>query len=769
MGWERTNIRMEPHGESGYVDYLLSRGDRNCLVLEAKRKGRLLVNTRNPNVANYKLGGPALDSARDGIAQARKYCVDHGVSYSIVTTGVEWIFFIAIRTDGRAPLEGTAIVFPTLQSVEKNFAMFHDLLSKSGNEKELPRVRLQEAEGLEVTFSDELYSIRNPRGLRLMQKSELAIDLEQVFSQFFGTMSGDNDPEMLAECFVETRESRDADATLDKITRTLTNQIRVVDSSRGGALARRIEAAVETRRGEFVLVIGNKGAGKSTFIDRFFRLVLDRTIREKCLVVRIDLADSSGDIDGLDGWLTMRLKETLERELFDSSVPKYEELQGIFWKDYKRWRTGEHKFLYQKNREEFKISFGQHIYDLVAKHPKKYVIELLNNSIKARKLLPCIIFDNTDHFAQKFQESVFQYAQSIFREILCFVICPITDRTIWQLSKQGPLQSYATTHFYLPVPSTKDVLSKRVNFIKHRMEVDKTHSGEYFSRKGIRLSLSDIEAFAFCVEEIFINTEYLGRIVGWLSNHDIRRGLHIAQRIITSPILSIEELVKLYIIGNRRGIEERKVRQALILGNYNGFVAADSNFVVNVFQVNGAAVTTPMAKLSVLRVMLDKEAMANSPEESYMTIEEIVNYCEPMGISRLATIRHCGELLEYRLIEPYDPTDSNIYMEQRAKITHAGRIHLEFALHDDTYLVQMALASMIRSQDVVSRGREILHGRGKMTRSDWRDLMRLFASYCVDEDSIFVNVPNVGSYVGQRELRERFRRRWIEDEQEIEA
>ena len=293
MGWERTNIQMEPHGESGYVDYLLSRGDRNCLVLEAKRKGRLLVNTRNPNVANYKLGGPALDSARDGIAQARKYCVDHGVSYSIVTTGEEWIFFIAIRTDGRAPLEGTAIVFPTLQSVEKNFAMFHDLLSKSGNEKELPRVRLQEAEGLEVTFSDELYSIRNPRGLRLMQKSELAIDLEQVFSQFFGTMSGDNDPEMLAECFVETRESRDADATLDKITRTLTNQIRVVDSSRGGALARRIEAAVETRRGEFVLVIGNKGAGKSTFIDRFFRLVLDRTIREKSLLSQQSYRTSS--------------------------------------------------------------------------------------------------------------------------------------------------------------------------------------------------------------------------------------------------------------------------------------------------------------------------------------------------------------------------------------------------------------------------------------------------------------------------------------------
>ena len=263
-----------------------------------------------------------------------------------------------------------------------------------------------------------------------MRKSDLAVDLEQVFSQFFGTMSGESDPEMLAECFVETRESRDADTTLDKIARTLTNKIRVVDSGRGGALARRIEAAVETRRGEFVLVIGNKGAGKSTFIDRFFRLVLDRTIRAQCLVVRVDLADSSGGVEGLDGWLTMRLRDALERELFDASVPKYEELQGIFWRDYERWRSGEHKFLYQKNREEFKIAFGQYVYDMVEQQPKRYVLALLSDATRARQLLPCLIFDNTDHFPQVFQERVFQYAQSIFRDVLSFVVCPITDRTI---------------------------------------------------------------------------------------------------------------------------------------------------------------------------------------------------------------------------------------------------------------------------------------------------------------------------------------------------
>jgi ABC-type lipoprotein export system ATPase subunit len=56
-----------------------------------------------------------------------------------------------------------------------------------------------------------------------------------------------------------------------------------------------IRSAIELKKGEFVLIIGNKGAGKSTFINRFFRLVLDKQLRNNCLVLRVDLANSDGN------------------------------------------------------------------------------------------------------------------------------------------------------------------------------------------------------------------------------------------------------------------------------------------------------------------------------------------------------------------------------------------------------------------------------------------------------------------------------------------
>ena len=67
-----------------------------------------------------------------------------------------------------------------------------------------------------------------------------------------------------------------------------------------------------------------------------------------------------------------------------------------------------------------------------------------------------------------------------------------------------------------------------------------------------------------------------------------------------------------------------------------------------------------------------------------------------LELRRLASIKHCCKFLEYRLIEPYEPTElDGVYMGQRVKVTHAGRIHSELALDDETYVVQMYPATVM--------------------------------------------------------------------------
>ncbi len=760
LGWQRTDIKTEPATQSGYVDYLLGENAGNKLVVEAKKASTILVDTRSPNVGKYLAGGSALKSAQEGFKQAQRYCLETATAFSALTSGFEWIGFWAVRTGSVSAMKGKTIVFPNLDAIRNNFALFYDLFSEEGISQNLFQIHVHEAEGLQIKHAENLTPVLTRSSLRLIPKSRLASDLETVFTKFFGTMSGDNDPEMLAKCFVESKESREADNSLRKIAETLLNQIDAMDSGRGEELQEYIRAAVESKSGEFVLIVGNKGAGKSTFIDRFFRLVLEKHLRERCLLVRIDLADSDGDKDAIGHWLWARLVEKVEGALYGRKPPTYDELQGVFFSEYERWRVGEHRHLYDRDKGAFKEQFGSYIASLVRDHPDKYVHRLLRNAVQSRKLMPCLLFDNTDHFPQPFQEFVFQFAQSIYRANYSFVICPITDRTIWQLSKEGPLQSYETKTFYLPVPSTKEVLAKRVGFLKEKLSVGERERGEYFLGKGIRLTVADLNAFAACIDDIFIQTDYVSRVVGWLSNHDIRRSLNIAKRIITSPMISSEDLVRTYVAERRLAIPEAKIRQALIFGEYNQFNQDASDYIVDVFAVRPDEVVTPLARLSILRLLLDKEAQTAELGEAYLTVEDIEHYFEPCGLATTAIRSHLSVLLKFRLIEPYDPTENEIYSQQRVRVTHCGHIHYEMALRNDVYLGSMALTTPIRNLEVVDRLRELRSMR--MGKAEWVNLQAAFVEYLLAEDNIFFSIPLPDSYSGQRLLRSELRRIWIE-------
>jgi hypothetical protein len=193
LGWGFADIMTEKYSEAGYADFLVSSAGRKRLVVEAKRIGPILVNTANREMATYKVGGPALAAAMPGIRQAATYCLDHGAGYAALTTGV------------------TAFVFPTLDSVLKNFAVFYDLLSHEGVTQRTYDVHFAKASGLTAEAFEPMIAANRNEYIRLLQPTQLASDLEPVFREFFGSLSGDNDPEMLTECFVENVPSESVD------------------------------------------------------------------------------------------------------------------------------------------------------------------------------------------------------------------------------------------------------------------------------------------------------------------------------------------------------------------------------------------------------------------------------------------------------------------------------------------------------------------------------------------------------------------------------
>ena len=467
LGWKHEAVFTEPPTVSGYIDYLLTIGERRgAVVIEAKKVGLLKPATKSQDLMSVALSGPVAKPLVPGIKQALGYATENGVAVAVVTDGNTWLFFRASRTDGKPPMQGKGILFPSLDTVGSNFGKFAELLGAIPVVERRHLMHLNEAEGLSVAEAEQQFFVLDPSDARMRQRDPLASDAALLFSQFFSRLSDEQDREMLRDCFVATDESRKADLELEKIIQRVLNNISALNTGQGGALQEELERTMTSRRSETILLIGNKGAGKSTFIDRFFHQVLPLSLREKCVVARLDLGDYHGDPRGIVNWAIFQLRKLLEKGVYSSDPPTYDDSMGYFLSEYQRWSTGARKhYIRVRTKGEFSNPVpGCLLEERREKHPDEYVRMLLDWASRGHQKLPCLIFDNTDQFPADIQDMVYQMAHSLESAAPIFNIVPITDRTVWRLSKAGALQSYSSRSFYLPVPEAKEIISRRVDF-----------------------------------------------------------------------------------------------------------------------------------------------------------------------------------------------------------------------------------------------------------------------------------------------------------------
>ncbi|MFZ1296666.1 MAG: hypothetical protein WAT16_01380, partial [Saprospiraceae bacterium] len=493
LGYRFEDILTEARAGIGFLDYKIIIDNLPKLAIEAKKDGLDFNIDQSYSGRAFNLNGPVFKdkTVQEGLDQSIYYSAHNGIELSCLTNGRTWIVFRSNRLgDGKQVLDGKGFVFSTLESVQHEFKLFYELLSPEGISDLRFRALFQEVEGAEIRKKDFAKSIKDEYSLKVIPKKQHALDFDRVMNEFFSKLTGDSDPDLLKECFVETKESKVADKELLRISEDLIRRVHSLETEQAELLTEIIEKVRTTNRHEFVILIGSKGAGKSTFIQRFFENVIQQDLREQCIVIRIDLGLSDGNLSTIVDWLNTTLLEECERVLYNGK-PSFEEIQGMFYFEYDRLRTGNWNKLYERDKDQFKIDFGKHIEERRETRPSEYIKRMIGDITKSRLKVPCLFFDNTDHYSIEFQETVFQYARSIYEREICLVIVPITDKTSWQLSQQGAIQSFENEVLYLPMPKPKKIIEKRIEFIQKRITTTGIEKGRYFLDRGIKLEISN--------------------------------------------------------------------------------------------------------------------------------------------------------------------------------------------------------------------------------------------------------------------------------------
>jgi hypothetical protein len=494
-----------------------------------------------------------------------------------------------------------------------------------------------------------------------------------------------------------------------------------------------------------VLIVGTKGAGKSTFIARFFRSVLSGSVAERCIVVHVDMKNSPGDASGVVPWLDTHLLSAAESAVFPEA-PAFSEIEGMFFDEYTRLRKGPWAALYEKDKLEFQTRFGDKVEAMRRGDPHEYIRGLIRHVVNGRQSLPVIIFDNADHFDIDYQQKVYQYARSIYEEALCLVLLPITDRTSWQLTKHGALQSFEHEALFLPTPPTDEIIRKRIAFIERRVDAEKQRPDDrYFLERGISLRLDDVNAFVRTLQRVFLHTSEVSHWIGDLANHDVRRTLNLARAFIASPHLRASDLLKAYIAGSAVDVPLWRCARALVRQHYDVYPAGQHDFVQNVFSLNGDLATTPLLGVRILQLLTDVPVREH--EGAVIDVSEIVAYFTGMNIENRAVMLWLDTMLKTGLLLNYDPTVQDIAHASRVEVSPAGRQHLYWATGNAEYVSAMAETTPVLTPATYHEMRQ--HARDY----EWRARCVTFLGYLLREDSMYCVLPHHDAYESQRRLR----------------
>ena len=753
LGWGKADISPEEPAGDGFVDYKLTIEGVGRVVVEAKKVSREFDLVGRADGTAYKLSGPVFKNAdaQEGIFQAIRYSSFKNTELACVTNGFEWIVFRSNRIgDGTDTLDGKAFIFPSLVGIRGNFRTFFDLLHKGRVANLVFRALFQEAEGKIIRHGGFRKALRAAAAATFLPQADIVPELDRLMTSFFQRLSDERDREMLDYCFVETKESKAAEQRLLRVAEDLVGHIRALDTQSGAQLADLLERAKAASLNQFILLVGTKGAGKSTFVQRFFNSQLPSSLRDSIAPVVVNLADSEGDESKVLGWLRGQLLSKAELAL-GGDVPTWEELIGhMFFSEYQRWSTSTMAPLYKSDKEQFKIEFGKHIESIRRDSPVEYLRGLLRNFVKGRKRLPCLIFDNADHFSIDFQEKVFQFARSLFEQELCVVMMPITDKTSWQLSRQGALQSFENEALLLPTPSAKQVLEKRISFVLKKME-DEVHKdkGTYFVGKGIRVGISDLMKFVRGLQEVFLTTTKPVYVIGQLANHSIREVLELVRDVVNSPHVGLDEVFKAYVLASAVHVPEYKTWKALIRGRYDIYVAQSAKFVHNMFELNTELETSPLLGLRILQALKDAVVSQGETKSRYMSRMNLLTYVTAMNLERRAVILWLDALLKKALVLNYDPTITDAESATQLEISPSGEQHLYWGRGNYDYLLAMAETTTLL--DPAALGALEIANQGLGSRRA-QEMIRIFTDYLRREDHLFCRAPDHESYKGQHQL-----------------
>ncbi len=614
LGWDEGAIRRETRSagadDDGYIDYTLV-SECNRFLVEAKRSGVYF---------NMPVGG-RMKARSDGviarsrdlsraIEQVRSYCLQQVMPVGIVSNGLQ----LAAVLVHKQPV-GTydVLLFSGLEAIDQQFILFWNILSPWTNaQRELEAAlatqvlrdppQFQRRVLDDITRRDESIS-RNP----------IDAHLRPHIQRYFSDMTEAGKEAVLRECFCDTPRQQQYEKQLGVFLAAspaaVDRPIERVETQRryAGKFGERYQEAVQAGSAVFLLV-GGVGAGKTTFIHRFFRFILDESTQARTIWLYVDFTRTPSEEHDAEAFATSELLREL-REKFGTELglEEFGTLQRVYESEITRMRKGPWAPLYEYDRVEYQKKVGQLLEERMRDHDAHLAALLRHLRLSGHAV--CLILDNADQLGSEFQREAILVAFRKARVYGTVVLLSLREETYWRHRTLEPLDAYQSAVYYITPPTLEELLSKRLQMLRreHGDEIMELPSSAGLRVSGIKLA----EFMGIVVDSLLGEDRTNLTTLEALAAQNMRRALDMFGTFLSSGHTNTDEYIRTYIEHGSYLIPNHALIRSLALGDRRYYDSQRSH-VANLYSLSDDGFYSHFNKLRVLQY-LQERVHADSP------------------------------------------------------------------------------------------------------------------------------------------------------------
>lgn len=543
--------------------------------------------------------------------------------------------------------------------------------------------------------------------------NDFAGPLFSTITKYFGSNSDETPDEVIDRAYVTSDELGNYEGVLetylkDRTEKIAGNQLKPIVTSKNTATGISSEiqrfSLAPSSNARVQLIIGSVGAGKSTFIRRFYRRLMTQEVAKKTRWAFLNFNVMPPGLEGLRTWIAEQFAQSFA-EINDIDVYEADQVEKIFGAELRRFERSPAKALYNNDRTEY-VRRRTDLLDQLSKDPVKLAESIARHFGGEMSLGIVIVFDNVDKRSRDQQLAIFEAAQWFKDLTKSLVLINLRDSTFEAHRDEAPLDAFINAiNFYIKPPRFAQVIRKRLELVMETLQTEVAPQQEYALASGLKIKYPATRLGEFLLG-IYLSmfddrSVKVASALEALVAKDVRRALGMFGDIIVSPHIPTGQITGSVLSGGEMRIRENPIIRSLMRGRqkyYNG----RSLYIHNILFTDPDH-NRPSNLLipDILEYLIrNRKAKIDFTQEGYATIGTVVKKMSQLGYDEEDTFNTISTLVKWGLIEPESLVIDKLAMDDAIRMHASGFIHMRFFLDRDEYLIGVTTNLQFASREV---------------------------------------------------------------------